>query len=102
MLKARPWSLALGWEILRQIFAGGRDPAEVLSEYSRPDVVDRWRANNPSGSVVPTGPRPDELTIADIDPTAPPGHAERVVTWARSVAVARGLVNRAQLLSDLW
>jgi hypothetical protein len=38
-----------------------------------------------------TRPVPGELTVADIDPDAPPGHAERVLAWARSVATSRVL-----------
>jgi hypothetical protein len=92
---ARPpvWWQAEIQEVLWQIFGRGRDWQEVLAEYNRQDVADRWKARFAAvpGPLLPFSPVQGEMTIAGIDPAAPPGHAARVLAWACSVAEARGL-----------
>jgi uncharacterized protein DUF5946 len=93
---AKPWYLALGYELMRRIFGQGEDWREVLLEMRQGDTVERWKRavrTEPPGIV--KGPVPGEITIAEIDPAAPAGHAERVLAWARSVAQGRVGVGNA-------
>jgi len=59
----------------------------------RTALMDQWKARfaRTPGPLLSATPIPGEMTIADIDPAAPPGHAARVLAWARSIAEARGL-----------
>jgi hypothetical protein len=79
---AKPWTLAMGQEVLRQIFEDGQDQHHVLAEHCRQETVDRWRAQYSSEASISViaGPVPSEMSIADIDPSARAGHAKRVLT----------------------
>ena len=92
----KPWYQVAAYDGLRRIFGEGRsgeDWLEVMRyEWSQSNVKD-IKAAGPS--VMPpevvTSPVAGEMTIADIDPAIPPGHSERVLAWARSVARRRVL-----------
>ena len=95
----KPWYQVSGYEFLRRMFGEGRDGhdwGEVLTEggmQQRQKNVTRWKATmgpNMPPEIV-TQPLPGEMTVADLDPDAPPGHAGRVLAWARSVATSRVL-----------
>jgi hypothetical protein len=92
----KPWYQVAGYDTMRRSFGEGRDWLEVLAEggmKQRHANVARWKAT--VGPVMPpeivTSPVPGEMTVADIDPDAPPGHAGRVLAWGRSVAEKRVL-----------
>lgn len=95
----KPWYQAWGYSKMRQIFGEGRegnDWLRVLEEgglRERQKSAARWKAT--VGPQMPpevvTQPVPGEMTVADIDADTPPGHSERVLAWARSVAVSRVL-----------
>ncbi len=95
----KPWYQVSGYGFLRRMFGEGRDGrdwGQVLTEggmRKRQADVARWKAT--IGPEMPaeivTYPVAGELTVADIDPAAPPGHSERVLAWARSVADGRVL-----------
>jgi hypothetical protein len=95
----KPWYQAYGYEFMRRIFGEGRDGKDWLEVLTgggmqaRQADVARWKARY--GTKMPTEivtqPLPGEMTVADIDPEAPPGHRERVLVWARSVAEGRVL-----------
>jgi Family of unknown function (DUF5946) len=93
--RTRPWYQAAGYEAMRQIFTQDRDWLEVLRALNREESAAQWKSRF-AAEVPPevvTNPVPGEVTIADIDPAAPPGHTERVLAWARSVARHRVLVD---------
>lgn len=95
----KPWYQAAGYSTMRRIFGEGREGRDWLGALTeggmreRQRNVARWKAAY--GAEMPpwvaTGPVAGEMTVADIDPLTPPGHAERVLAWARSVAVSRVL-----------
>jgi hypothetical protein len=95
----KPWYQAWAYEFMRRTFGQGRDGHdwwEVLTEggmQQRQKNVARWKAT--VGPQMPpevvTSPVPGEMTVAGIPADAPPGHAERVLAWARSVATSRVL-----------
>ncbi len=93
----KPWYLASGYDVMRRIFGRGEDWRAVLQgvrQASGSDIGQRWKQTVsavPAGVV--TSPVPGEMTIGDIDPAAPVGHADRVLAWARSVARGRVGVN---------
>ena len=87
------WYPAAGRMMLHEMFGKGRGPFAVLADTRHWTAKENWRdhlLDMPTPAI--RGPVPGETTVAAIDPTAPPGHAARVVAWAWSVAKARGLV----------
>ena len=90
----KPWYLAFGYDLMRRIFGQGEDWRQALTEVrqNKADVA-RWKMMVTSiPPEVVMHPVPGEVTIADIDPAAPAGHADRVLAWARSVAEKRARV----------
>lgn len=110
--RTKPWYQAFAADVLRRAFAGGGDWRSALEEVSeRPGgydrVGERWQQAGPqkgweralnerkaaTGTAMPdwvaNGPRPGELTVADIDLAAPAGQEAAVLAWARSVAAHR-------------
>ncbi|HEX8229930.1 MAG TPA: DUF5946 family protein [Chloroflexia bacterium] len=95
----KPWYQVACYGFLRRIFEEGREGRDweaIITEggmKKRQADVTRWKAT--IGPEMPpeivTQPVAGEMTIADIDPAAPPGHSERVLAWARSVAERRVL-----------
>jgi hypothetical protein len=97
----KPWFQVYGAEVMRRVFAGGEDWRGVLMEV-HPRGVGRRRSEaavarikTASGATMPdwviAHPIQDELTVADIDPAATAGQGNKILTWARSVAVCRYL-----------
>lgn len=90
----KPWYQEVGYDLLRRSFAPRQDWWRVLEEgrpYLHSSRFQEWkRAYGPAlAPEIVTGPVPGELTVADVDLAAPSGHADRVLTWARSVAQGR-------------
>jgi hypothetical protein len=97
----KPWFQVTGAETMRRVFAGGEDWRGVLMEV-HPRGVGRQRSaaavariKAASGAIMPdwviAHPMQDELTVANIDPTATAGQADQILNWARSVAECRYL-----------
>jgi hypothetical protein len=92
----KPWYQVTAYDAMRRFFGEGRSGEDWLQimkyEWTQNKVRD-IKAAGPS--VMPpeivTSPVAGEMTIADIDPDIPPGHSERVLAWARSVAQGRAL-----------
>lgn len=94
----KAWYQAAGYDTMRRGFGQGRDWWEVLSEGrcrgTAEQEVARWKdAYKAAGTTMPpwvvTRPVAGELTVADVDPAAPSGQADAVLTWGRSVAEGR-------------
>lgn len=90
----KPWYQVGGYDAMRRIFGAGREKEwlQVLYEM-RQGSFRRFKASvGPSmPPEIVTRPVPGEMTVADLDPSVPPGHAARVLDWARSVAQGRVL-----------
>lgn len=89
----KPWYQAGAYQALRRIFGQGEDWSWVLRDTSRKAGTNRFKSGIAEiPAYVVRGPVSGEMTIADLDPEAPPGHADRVMAWARSVTEKRVLV----------
>src|SRR4051794_2354233 len=83
----KPWYQVAGYEAMRRIFGTGRDHEwlQVLYEMQEREEMrgarnfNRWKES--VGTDMPpeiiTRPVPGEMTVADLDPKAPPGYGER-------------------------
>lgn len=112
--RTKPWYRTFGAEVMRRVFGDGGDWREALATVAgRPGgydhVRERWRQVGPqkgweralnrrkaaAGTAMPewiaAEPIGGEATVADLDPAAPAGQEERVLAWARSVALHRFL-----------
>jgi hypothetical protein len=87
----KPWYPTLGYDLMRRIFGQGENWRDVLAELRQnQSSLAHWKRSGRTVSPeIVTHPVPGERTIADIDPAAPAGHADRVLAWARSVAEHR-------------
>ena len=96
----KPWYQLFGSRVFQRVFGQGEDWGDVLME-THPSRIGRRadaavaRLKAASGPTMPdwvvSRPIAGELTIAAIDPDAPPGAAQQVRAWARSVAEHRFL-----------
>jgi hypothetical protein len=89
----KPWFLVNGYAWLRRVYRDGESWDAILRAPMAQRQADATRIKASAGTELAAGMvtsrQPDELTIADIDPAAPPGHAGRVLQWARSVYEGR-------------